>query len=61
MRQRRITNCDGVWITKRGKNFKKWITKCDGVTNRDGLQSDIVQVDNIRNFQKSFSCKPFND
>ena len=25
-------NCD--------KNFKKLITKCDGITNRDGLQSD---------------------
>ena len=35
-------NCDRVWITKWDKNFKIWITKCDEITNHDGLQSDTV-------------------
>ena len=44
MRQRWITNCDRVSITKCDKNFQKWITKCDGIKNSDRLQSDTVQI-----------------
>ena len=43
VRQSWIINCDRVWITKWGKNLKKWITKYDGITKRDALQSDTVQ------------------
>ena len=42
VRQSWITNCDKFWITKCHKNFKKLITECDGITNRDRLQSDTV-------------------
>ena len=31
------------WITKCDKNFKNWITTCDGITKRDGLQTVTVQ------------------
>ena len=27
-----ITNYDRFWITKCDKNFKSWITKCNGIT-----------------------------
>ena len=40
IRQTWITNCDRVWIIKCDKKFTRWITKCDGITNLDGLQTD---------------------
>ena len=43
VRQSWTTYCDRVWITKCDKNFKEWVMKCNGITNRDGLQSDTVQ------------------
>ena len=44
VRQSWITNCDRFWITTCDKSLKKWITKCNGITKRDELQSDIVQL-----------------
>ena len=40
VRQRQTTNYDRFWIRKCNKNFKNWITKCNGVTKCDkfGLQ-----------------------
>ena len=43
VRQNWITNCDKIWITKYDKSFKNWITKSDGITKHDGLQSDTIQ------------------
>ena len=40
--QRRITKCDRFWITKYEKNFKNWITKCNGITKRDKFGLQIV-------------------
>ena len=33
----------GFELQSATKILKNWITKCDGITNRDGLQSDTVQ------------------
>ena len=35
------TSCD-IYVSKCDKHLKKWITKYGGITNRDGLQSDIA-------------------
>ena len=42
VRQSWITNYDRFWITKYEKNFKNWITKCNGITKRDKFGSQIV-------------------
>ena len=46
-----MTKCDraglqimiGFGLPCEKKNFKKWITKCYGITKLDGLHSDKVQ------------------
>ena len=47
VRQRWITNCDRFWITKCDKNLKKWISKFDETTKRDGLQTNTVHVSTL--------------
>ena len=42
VRQSLAANCNRFWITKCDENVRKWITKWDGITNRDGLQSDTI-------------------
>ena len=41
-RQRQITNYDRFWIRKCNKNFKDWITKCNGVTKCDKFELQIA-------------------
>ena len=44
----------GFGLQSATKIFKKWITKCDGITNHEGLQSDTVQQ-SYQMFDKKFS------